>query len=112
MTPWNWRTTHPRSLRALLATLLYVVRAFPLLLIASVRLLTAGVATDLARELQALSLDPNECYRVIDLNLTKEDIKIYLTSGYLIFTKPIGGFRQGAVFVASTDELPRSSKLS
>jgi hypothetical protein len=82
---------------------LYVVRALPLLLLAGFGSLNAGVATDLAREFQTISLDPDECYRVIDLNLTKEDIKIYLTSGYLIFTKPIGGFRQGAVFVASTD---------
>lgn len=80
-----------------------MVRVLPLLLLGGVRLLTAGAATDLAREFQAISLDPDECYRVIDLNLTREDIKIYLTSGYLIFTKPIGGFRQGAVFVASTD---------
>ena len=80
-----------------------MIRVLLLVLLASVRLLTAGVATDLAREFQALSLDPDECYRVIDLNLTKEDIKIYLTSGYLIFSKPIRGFRQGAVFVASTD---------
>jgi hypothetical protein len=86
-----------------LATLLYVIRVLPLLLLAGVPLLRAGVATDLAREFQAVSLDPEECYRVTDLNLAKEDIKIYLASGFLVFTKPIDGFRQGAVFVASAE---------
>ena len=86
-----------------LATLLYVIRALPLLLLAAAPGLTAGAATDLARELQTLSLDPAACYRVTELNFAKEDIKIYLASGYLIFTKPIAGFRQGAVFVASAD---------
>ena len=84
-------------------TLLYVVRILPLLLLTGVPLLAAGVATDLARELQTLTLDPDECYRVTELNLAKEDIKIYLASGYLILTKPVAGFRQGAVFVASAE---------
>jgi len=66
-------------------------------------LATAGAASDLARQFQQMSLDPDECYRVTELNIAKEDIKVYLSSGYLIFAKPIGGFRQGAVFVASSD---------
>ncbi len=86
-----------------LATLLYVNRVLPLLLFASARLLTAGAATDLARDFQALSLDPDACYRITEVNFSKEDIKVYLASGFLIFTKPVGGFRQGAVFVASVD---------
>jgi len=80
-----------------------VVRVLLVLILAGVRVLTAGVATDLAREFQAISLDPEVCYRVTDLNLAKEDIKVYLASGYLIFAKPVGGFRPGAVFVASAD---------
>ncbi len=93
----------PAPAASFLATLLYVVRVPLLLILAGTRVLTAGVATDLAREFQAISLDPEVCYRVSDLNLAKEDIKVYLASGYLIFTKPVGGFRQGAVFVASAD---------
>ena len=69
----------------------------------SLRVLTAEVATDIARQIQTLSLDPAECYRVTELNFSKEDIKIYLSSGYMIFSKPIAGFRQSAVFVTSSD---------
>ena len=39
-------------------------------------------------EIQHVSLDPAECYRVLDLNFNKEDVKVYLASGYLVFTKP------------------------
>ncbi|HTS47513.1 MAG TPA: M1 family aminopeptidase [Bryobacteraceae bacterium] len=94
--------TDPLPTAPFLATLLYVVRVL-LSILAGAGVLTAGVGTDLAREFQAISLDPELCYRVTELNLAKEDIKVYLASGYLIFTKPVGGFRQGAVFVASAD---------
>jgi Peptidase family M1 domain len=73
------------------------------LLVLTGPLLTAGVASDLAQQFQQMSLDPDECYRVTELNIAREDIKVYLSSGYLIFAKPIAGFRQGAVFVASSD---------
>ncbi len=46
-------------------------------------------------------LDPTACYRVRDLSFAKEDVRIYLNEGYLIFTKPIEGRRTGALF--STD---------
>src|SRR5579871_3840417 len=74
----------------------YVARLLVLLLAAS-NLLTASVATEVARQFEQMSLDPEECYRVTELNLSKEDIKLYLSSGYLIFAKPIAGFRQGAL---------------
>ena len=60
-------------------------------------------AADLARQVQQVALDPAECYRVIELNLNKEDVKVYFTSGYLIFTKPIDGVRTGAVFIANVE---------
>ena len=63
----------------------------------------AAIAADLGRQLQETSLDPDECYRVVELNFAREDLKIYLSSGYLIFTKPIAGFRHGAVFVANAE---------
>jgi Peptidase family M1 domain len=60
-------------------------------------------AADLGDEIQHITLDPAECYRVIDLNFAKEDVKVYLASGYLVFAKPIRGMRLGAIFIAGAD---------
>ncbi len=72
-----------------------------LILVASFRPALALTAADLGDEVQHVALDPSECYRVLDLNFNKEDVKIYLASGYLVFTKPTRGTHLGAVFVAS-----------
>src|ERR1700733_8279492 len=102
----------PFSVDALPAKLINVSRFLPaLILIASLRPAFALTAADLGDEIQHLSLDPAECYRVLDLNFNKEDVKVYLASGYLIFTKPVfsnqsnsnQGTHLGAVFVASAD---------
>jgi hypothetical protein len=60
-----------------------------------------GTAGDVARAVRESSFDRDECYRVRDLTLLKEDIRVYLTDGYLIFSKPVAGRRIAAVF--STD---------
>jgi hypothetical protein len=65
--------------------------------------LRAGPASDLARAIREDSFDPTECYRVRDLRLAKEDIRIYLTDGHLIFAKPVAGSRIAAVFTADTE---------
>jgi len=59
-----------------------------------------GAAADIARAIRENSFDRDECYRVRDLTLIKEDIKIYLTDGHLIFSKPVAGRRIAAVFAA------------
>lgn len=59
-----------------------------------------GPADDLARTIRETGLDRNECYRVRDLTLAKEDIRIYFTDGYLIFSKPVAGRPIAAVFTA------------
>lgn len=48
-------------------------------------------------------LDPDACYRVNDLKLTREDISVYLTSGYLILAKQVNGVRPAALFSADVD---------
>ena len=58
-------------------------------------------ASDVAREIREISLDPTECYRVRELALPKDDVRLFFTDGYLIFAKPVGGVRTAAVF--STD---------
>ena len=66
-------------------------------------LVAATPAADLARAIRDNSFDGDECYRVRDLRLAKEDLKIYLTDGHLIFAKPVDGHRIAAVFVADTE---------
>jgi hypothetical protein len=80
----------PRSLLLLTVALLPCLRAAP-------------TAADLARLLSQVALDPGECYRVTDLNFSKDDIRIYLTSGYLSFAKPVNGTRIAAVFTTDVD---------
>jgi hypothetical protein len=63
----------------------------------------AGSAADLARAIRETSFDAQECYRVRDLSIVKEDIKIYLGDGHLIFSQPVDGRRIAAVFVADVE---------
>src|ERR1039457_921310 len=60
-----------------------------------------GTAADIARAGRENSFDRDQCYRVRNLSVVKEDIRVYLTDGYLIFSKPVVGRRVAAVF--STD---------
>jgi len=81
-----------------------VLRLSPLLLLLTLHAQAANTtAADLAHQLQQISLDPEECYRVIELNFVKEDLKIYLNSGFIIFSKPVSGVRSAAVFVANEE---------
>jgi hypothetical protein len=63
----------------------------------------APTAAELARSIREAGLDPDECYRVRDLSFQKEDIRVYLTDGYLIFSKPVAGARRSAVFTAEVE---------
>jgi hypothetical protein len=60
-------------------------------------------AVDLARAIHDAKLDPGECYRVRDLSFRKDDIRVYLTDGYLIFSKPAAGQRVSAVFTTDVE---------
>lgn len=60
-------------------------------------------ASRLAALLREQGLAPEECYRVRDLAFAKEDARIYLTDGYLIFGKPVNGVRVSAVFSADIE---------
>lgn len=63
----------------------------------------AATAADIARAIRENSFDRDECYRVRDLTLVKEDIKLYFTDGHLIFSKPVAGKRIAAVFAADVE---------
>jgi hypothetical protein len=80
------------------------VRVLPaLLLLATAHCAWGSTAAEVGDLVEHVALDPTECYRVLDLKLAKEDLKIYLASGYLIFAKPIGGSRLGAIFVTNAE---------
>ncbi|MGA2213767.1 MAG: M1 family aminopeptidase [Bryobacteraceae bacterium] len=76
-----------------------------LLLVAAITrcALGASAAARVGDQVEHISLDAEECYRVLDLDFAKEDLKIYLSSGYLIFSRPIGSARLGAIFVTSAE---------
>ena len=63
----------------------------------------AGTAADIARAVRENGFDRGECYRVRDLSFIKEDLRIYFTDGYLIFSKPVAGRRTAAVFSADVE---------
>ena len=48
-------------------------------------------------------LDPEACYRVNDFRISREDVCVYLTSGYLILAKKVNGVRPAALFSADVD---------
>jgi hypothetical protein len=63
----------------------------------------ASSASEIARQVREMSLDSGECYRVRDLALPKDEARIFLTDGYLIFAKPVAGVRMSAVFAADVE---------
>jgi hypothetical protein len=63
----------------------------------------ANSAADLARTIRDAGLDPAECYRVRDLSFNREDLKFYLTEGFLIFARPVNGHRLAALFSADVE---------
>jgi hypothetical protein len=60
-------------------------------------------AAETARAIKDTGLDFDQCYRVRDLSLYKEDIKLYFNDGYLIFSKPVAGERIAAVFTTGVE---------
>jgi len=71
--------------------------------LAPLALAAADHAAGVSRQAREAGLDPEQCYRVRDISFSKEDIRIYLTDGYLIFGKPVNGRRITAVFSADVE---------
>jgi hypothetical protein len=61
-------------------------------------------AAGISAALKDLSIDQTQTYRVRDLELTRGDIKLYLTEGTLAFTVPCMGKRVAAVFTTAYAE--------
>lgn len=60
----------------------------------------AGGAEDL-RDIKRLELDPQRCFRVRDVFLEREDLKLYFTDGHVIFAKPLRGKTFAVLFLAT-----------
>ena len=58
----------------------------------------AQTAAAIGEKLRRLELDPEQCYRVRDLEFSREDIRFYLNDGVLVFSQPVEGRRVIAVF--------------
>jgi hypothetical protein len=80
-----------------------MVRLFFLFAVLLPAAASAVTAAETARAIRENAFDREECYRVRDLSFIKEDIRLYLTDGHLIFSKPIAGRRIAAVFIADVE---------
>jgi len=63
----------------------------------------ASGSVELERGVHEIELDRAECYRVHDVQMSKDDIHFYFTDGYLIFARPVEGMRIAAVFTADVE---------
>ena len=64
---------------------------------------SGATAAETAREIREVTFDREECYRVRDLTLLRYDVRLYLTDGYLLFSKPVEGRRAAAVFTTDVE---------
>jgi hypothetical protein len=53
-------------------------------------LLRAGTGQELLTQLGNTPLDANECYRIRDVHLVRDEAQFFFSDGYLIFAKPTG----------------------
>jgi len=60
-------------------------------------------AATVAAALKEIAFDPAQCWRVRDLALTREDIKLYLTDGFVLLSKPLDGRPIAALFWAEVE---------
>lgn len=58
----------------------------------------------LSQQLREAPLDPDACFRVRDFAFRRNEVRLFLNEGVLIFRQPVNGVRTGAVF-AATEEL-------
>ena len=64
-------------------------------------ILGASQGAEDLRGIKSLELDPGRCYRIRDVFLEREDVKLYFTDGHLIFAKPVLGRTIAALFLAT-----------
>ena len=65
--------------------------------------LWGGIGAETSSDLREIQLDGDECYRVRDLELTRGDVRFFLTDGFLVFSKPVRGEPAAMVFSTAVD---------
>ena len=63
----------------------------------------APTARNLSTALDSATFDPQQCFRVRNIRLEKEDVRIYLTEGFLLFARPVEGKIMAAYFYAENE---------
>ncbi|MFN0170952.1 MAG: M1 family metallopeptidase [Bryobacteraceae bacterium] len=76
---------------------------FLIALLLALPALAASAAAETALQINSVELDTTACFRVRDLPFVREDLRFYLTDGYLLLSKPVEGVRIAALFVADTE---------
>jgi hypothetical protein len=72
-------------------------------LVAAAALAAAQTGAERLRSIRELRFSPEQCYRVRDLFLEREDFKIHFSDGYLIFAEPVDERTLAALFLAATE---------
>jgi hypothetical protein len=62
-------------------------------------------AHEVLQEIRASRLDPGQIYKVRELNIYREELRIYLLDGTLAFLEPVRGKVTGAVFIGQGEVL-------
>ncbi|HEU0121243.1 MAG TPA: M1 family aminopeptidase [Bryobacteraceae bacterium] len=60
-------------------------------------------AAVVAAAMRDLVFEPERCWRVRDLSLAREDIKLYLSDGFVLFSRPLAGVPIAALFWAEVE---------
>lgn len=80
--------------------------ALPLLMAATVSAQPApSPAAQLLSQLQQVGLDPPACFKVSDIYLRRDAIRLHLQHGTIVFMKPVAGRITGAVFEGAGEAL-------
>ena len=83
---------------------------FILILFCQVAPAWGGWAAEQLGVIRGTRLDPEQCYRVRDLFIEREDVKFYFVDGHIIFGQPFAGRTFAALFVA-TDAADRGEVI-
>ena len=65
--------------------------------------LWGAIGAETASGLHEVQIDPDECYRVRDLELTRGDVRFFLSDGFIAFSKPVAGQPVALIFSTAVE---------